>query len=522
MRGGPAAGFRNSSPLRLPDEATARPSSGFPAPYKGWNARGNLASMDPREAIVMDNMFPGVQDVSLRRGSEDWATGAPANIRTLLPYSGPSGDKLFAVTAANIYDVTAAGVIGAGVHAVTNSFWSYVNFSNSGGNWLAMVNGVDPYTIYSGAAWTTPAINNVLGADLNYLTVHQRRIWAIQKNSMDLWYLDIEAISGDASRFPVGALFKKGGHLVAIGSWTVDSGAGKDDLFAVVTSNGEIAVYGGTDPDSITTWSLIGVYDVAKPLGPRPLVNFGGDLLYLSVIGLVPMTKLTQSSLLNAADSVSFNIDGAFLAAGEDFASNFGWQPILHKTQNLLLVNVPVSPDTVSYQFVMNTITKAWCRFTGWDAACWAMSGSNIFFAGGDKVYRAWTGTNDSGAAITAQVAQAYSSFGMRGQKEISLVRPNIAFSNAVNVQIALDADFRSFSGRTELNYAPTTGSGIWGLSLWGGANWSGGPQPLDPKWTTVPGELGYLHSLRMQLVSSIASVTWTSTDFAARPAGIL
>lgn len=522
MRGGRSQGFRNSSPMNLPNEANAIPRAGFPAPYRGWNARGNLANMNPLEAIVMDNVFPGVQDVGLRRGSEDWATGFPANVRTLLPYSGPTGDKLFGVTNANIYDVTAAGAIGAGVHAVTNSFWSYVNFSNSGGNWLAMVNGIDAYTLYDGAAWTAPAITGVAGTALNYLTVHQRRIWAIQKNTMDLWYLGVESISGAATRFPVGALFKKGGYLKAIGSWTVDSGAGKDDLFAIVTSNGEIAVYAGTDPDSIATWSLIGVYDVAKPLGDRPLVNFGGDLLYLSVIGLTPMTKLTQSSLLNAADNVSYSIDGAFVAAGEDFPNNFGWQPLVHKTQNFLLINVPVSPDTLSYQFVMNTVTKAWCRFVGWNASCWAMSGNQLFFGGGTKVYRAWTGTSDSGVAITGQVAQAYSALGMRGQKEISLVRPNIAFSNAVNVQIALDADFKTFSGKTEVNYVPATGSGIWNLSLWDAANWSGGNQPLDPKWTTVPGELGYLHSLRMQFISSIASVTWTSTDFAARSAGIL
>jgi hypothetical protein len=43
---------------------------------------------------------------------------------------------------------------------------------------------------------------------------------------MDLWYLPIDSIAGAAHKFPVGALFKKGGHLVAIGAWTLDSGNG--------------------------------------------------------------------------------------------------------------------------------------------------------------------------------------------------------------------------------------------------------------------------------------------------------
>lgn len=522
MRGPRTVPRRNSPRLQLPSEANSAARPAFPAPYNGWNARGNLANMSPLDAIVLDNWFPGVQDVSVRKGSIDWSTGYAQNVRTLMSFSGKTADKLFAACSNGIFDATASGAVGAAVAACTNGFWSFVNFSSSGGNFLCLCNGVDAYKTFDGAAWATPAITGVAGTSLNYITAHQRRLWFIEKNTMNLWYLGTEAISGAATQFPVGAIFKKGGYLVAIGSWTVDSGAGKDDLFVIVTSNGEIAVYGGTDPSSAVTWALIGVYDAARPLGSRPLIDYGGDLLYLSKVGLQPMTKIAQSSLYNSSDAVSFKIDGAFLDAAGLYANNFGWQMIVHKAQNMLIVNVPVTSDALSYQFVMNTITKAWCRFTSWNASCFAVSGDNLYFGGGVKVYEGWTGHNDSGAAIIAQAAQAYSNLGIGGQKQIELVRPNIAFTQNINLQMAMDSDFRAFDGKTEINYIPLQGAGIWDSSLWDSALWDGGSGAFNPQWTTVPGKLGYLHSFRMQLTSSLSSSSWTSTDFVCRPAGIL
>lgn len=523
MRGYPAPKMRAGAKPWPSNEATARPFS-VPAPYKGWNARGNLANMDALEAIVLDNIFPGVQDVSVRKGCLDYSTDYPEDIKMLMPFSGATTNKLFAATDVGIYDATAGGVVGAAVAACTSGYWSYTNMSNAAGNWLCLCNGVDAYKTYDGAAWATPAITGVAGDTLNYLALHQKRLWFIEKNSMNLWYLAADAISGAATQFPVGSLFKKGGYVIAIGSWTVDSGAGSNDLFVIVSSNGEVAVYQGTDPASSATWALIGIYAQPQPLGNRPLVDYGGDLLYLSKVGLIPMSKVIQSTIVDRSETVSFKIDGAFIDAANEYAANTtDWHMVVHNAQNMLVVNVPVSSDPLlSYQFVMNTITKAWCRFTGWNATTWAILDGEIYFAGGDKVSIAWTGASDAGVSIVGQVAQAYSSLGQRGQKKISLVRPNIAFSSGVTVSMALDTDFQTFSGSTQITYQPTTAGAIWDLSLWDTGVWDSGTQILDPKWTTVPANMGYLHSFRMQLTSSTAEITWTSTDFAHQAGGIL
>lgn len=521
MRSGNVATADRTTFARPQNEATARPYS-HPSPYYGWNARGNLANMDPREAIQMDNIFPGVQTVGIRKGMIAWKTGAANNVESLLSYSGATTNKLFAATDVGIYNVTASGAFGAADVACTSGEWISLNIATAGGNFLFAVNGVDAAKTYDGAAWAVPVITVATSSTWNYVTLHKKRIWAVQKNTMNLWYLPVDSIAGAATLFPVGSLFKKGGYVVAIGAWTLDGGNGVDDFFVIATSNGEIAVYQGTDPASSATWALIGVYDVAKPVGSQPLLDYGGDLLYLSQIGLIPLSTLTQSTVIDRSKQISYNIDGAFLDAAENYSGVPGWQMLTHKAANLLIVNVPVSQDTLSYQFVMNTITKGWCRFIGWNARCWAEFNGEIYFGGGTVVYKAWTGTTDNEAPIQGAVMQAYAYLGSRQQKNVTLARPNFGIAGNAQLSIALDADFKTFNGETIFTYAPTSGGAIWDVDLWDTGLWDGGTATFEPKWTTIPGDLGYLHSFRLQITTSSGNFVWTSTDFATRIAGIL
>ena len=521
MRGGPARMSRGGPPVRPMNEATARTYS-LPAPYAGWNARGNIAAMKQTEAIQMDNIFPGIQTVSIRKGYVDWATACPETISSLMPYNGLTTSKLFAATAAGIYDVTSAGAIGAAAVACTGAFYESVNIATAGGNFLFAVNGVDLAKSYNGAAWAVPVITVANSANWNYVTLHKKRIWAVEKETMKLWYLPTESIAGAATVYPVGALFKKGGYVVAIGSWTLDSGSGSDDMFVIATSNGEIAVYQGTDPASSATWALVGVFDVPRPVGTKCFLDYGGDLLYLSMSGIIPMSKLVQSVVVDRSSELSYNIDGAFLLATETYSSVIGWQMVLHKRAGFLLVNVPATQNTVSYQFVMNTVTKAWCRFTGWNASCWADFNGDIYFASDKTVCLAWNSTSDAGNPITGTVYQAYSPLGYGGQKEVSLCRPNFNLSAAAQFAMALDADFQTFGGQTVFTYNPGSAGGIWDTSLWDSGIWDALGSSYESKWTTIPGNLGYLHSLRLQITTSSGNFDWTSTNYAFRPAGIL
>jgi hypothetical protein len=504
------------------NEAVAR-SYSHPAPYDGWNARGNLSNMKPTEAVQMDNIIPGVQQTYIRLGCLDWATGAPANITSLLTYASGTTNKIFASTDAGIYDVTVGGAIGAAAVACTNGRWVSINYTNSAGTaFLFAVNGVDSAKTYDGASWAVPAITVATSADWVHCWAHKHRIWAVEKNTMNLWYLPTDAIAGAAVKYPVGALFRKGGSLIAGGTWTIDGGAGVDDLMVIVTSRGEMAIYQGTDPASSASWALVGVFDVGEPVGNNPFVKFGGDLIYLSVTGLVPMSAMLQSPTLERTSLISYNIDGAFTDATGLYGNNFGWSMITFEHASLLIVNIPVSQDTLAYQFVMNTITKKWCRFTGWNATCWAEIGGDLYYAGGTTVTKAWSTLTDNGAPITISCYQAYAALGAYHQKSISLVRPNFGMAGATTIIAALDADFKTFQGQTQFTYVPDVGGAVWDVDLWDTGLWDSGISLWEPRWTTIPNDLGYLHSFRLQVTTSNGNFVWTSTDFAIRGAGIL
>jgi hypothetical protein len=119
--------------------------------------------------------------------------------------------------------------------------------------------------------------------------------------------------------------------------------------------------------------------------------------LYLSALGLLPLSKLLQSTLIDQSPLSVLTSTVRFLMLPNSYGSTIGWQMLTHGASNMLLVNVPVTQDVFSYQFVMNTITKAWCRFTGWNASCWAEFNGDIYFASGLKVIKANIGANDSG-----------------------------------------------------------------------------------------------------------------------------
>lgn len=514
----------NAIPQR--NAATGKTFS-LPAPVGGWNAQGNIAAMKGDEAIIMDNCFPGTQSVELRKGMIAHATSLPAPVRSLMAYNAGVVSRLFASTATEIYNVTSAGAVGAAATTCTDGFWQSINFTTSGGSYLYAFNGVDKPKLYDGATFididgvSTPAITGVTTTLLIRPAVHKKRIWVIEKNTMKLWYLPVESVGGAATAFPVGSIFRQGGHVVAIATWTLDAGSGVDDLFVIVTSEGEIAIYQGTDPSAAATWALVGVYNAGKPVGTQPLLNFAGDLLYLNKSGLYPLSRLLQSSVIDRTEALSSKIDQAFLDSFTAYGSNTGWQMILHKSANLLLVNIPVTSLSISYQYVMNTTTRRWCRFTNWNGFCWAILGDGLYFGAATTVEKAWTGTSDKGVAIQGTVAQAYNTLGDRDQKRIGMVRPIFQNSSTVSVRLSLDADFKTFPDFTEVNYS-NMDSGVWDTSLWDAGVWSSEEGNIEPRWHTVPGDMGYLHSFRLQITSSTSIFDWVSTRFLFQTGGVL
>lgn len=503
----------------------ATPAS-LPAPVGGWNARDPLAAMPPEDAIVLENWFPKAADVELRPGCEQWASGFVAEPKALMAWNGPTSRKLFASTATGIYDVTSATAIGASVSTVTTGYVQSANFNVAGGSYLIVVNGQDKLKLYNGTTWqdidgvSVPAITGLATTSLQNVAVLKKRLWFVQKNSMSAWYLPTAAIGGALAEFPLGQVFGRGGHLVAIGNWTIDGGDGSDDYGVFMSSEGEVAVYKGTDPASAATWQLVGVYYIGEPLGNNCFCKYGGDLLILCQNGLFPLSRALQSTTVDRSSALTAKIDTAFTEAATLYGGNPGWQAIAFPQGSLVLVNVPVT-DGYTEQYVMNSITGAWCKFTGWFATAWEVFDKQLYFASDTKTAKAWSGRSDFGAAVVGRAQQAYSYFKARSrQKHFKLVRPVVTLDGNVTLRIGMDTDYAVSEFTSLTTAAPLVGY-VWDTARWDQITWAPGNE-TKREWATIFAKECYAAALRLQCSTTSVNLKWTATDFVYETGGIL
>ena len=410
------------SPVRQKGVIAARVSQSvdMPAPTGGWDAVSPIANMPKDRAIVLDNWFPTPIDVRMRRGFSSFATSLGSGVvETVMPYNAPvnSDEKFFAAANSIIYDITSGGAGSSSVTGLTNNRWQYVNFTTTGGHFLWCCNGADaPRTYEASAGWATPSltITTYSSTDIIHVNAHKNRLWFVFVNSTVAGYLAVDSISGTVSNFDFGAQFTKGGYLVATATWTHDGGNGPDDYFVAVSSKGQVAIYQGTDPSSASTWSKVGVFDLGEPIGRSCFLKVAGDLALINADGVVPISRaIGQATAAQAAIALTKNINNKINEYSRDYKSNFGWQFIQYPRGNYVLLNIPLVEGDTQYQAVMNSLTGAWCRFTGQNANCWAIFRDNLYFGGnGGVVYLADTGGQDDGSLITATGQGAYSSYG--------------------------------------------------------------------------------------------------------------
>ena len=456
------------------------------------------------------------------------ATGAAPvsnQVETLMAYVSGSTNRLFAINSGSIWNVTTqnAATIVSTV-TLAGSRWNHINIATSGGNFLYMVNidGLDsPYT-YDGTTWSKPAITGVTTANLVNINAHKNRVWFIEKDTLRAWYLPTASIAGAVASLDLSAFFTRGGKLIAMATWTIDAGYGVDDLAVFMTSKGEVAVYRGTDPSSSTTWALVGIYWIGEPIGMRPHIKFSGDCLVITDDGIVPLSGALQSSRTNPRVAISDKIQSATASAADLYGSNFGWQMIPFPRQNMLLVNVPVSEGTTQEQYVMNTITQAWGRFTGWNANCWELFNEDIYFGGTDRtVMRAWSGTSDASVAIEGAALQAFNYFGSSGQqKRFPMLRPVFLATGAIPLSCRLNIDFDQNIVNTDFSNTAVVNGAVWDSAVWDIDTWQN-EFVQSTGWRGGNG-VGFCAAPEIGIRTANIHAKWVATDVVIEPGAIL
>lgn len=490
----------------------------LPAPVGGWNARNSLAEMPITDSPNIVNFFPLTTEIALRKGYSRYATGFSGQVDSLMAYYGGNTNKFFAVSSGNIYDISTAGAIGAPVvSGLTNSRWNYTNISTAGGTFIMCANGADKPRLYNGTTWTaidaasTPSITGVTTTLLRNTTLFKTRLFFIENNSLRAWYLPVNSVGGAASQIDVSAIATKGGFIVDHSTWTIDAGQGVDDYYTMVTSRGQVIIYQGTDPSSASTWALKGVWDLGTPVGNRCLYKMGGDVLYISQDGLVPLSGALQSSRVNPRVAITDKIQFAVSSAVSSYGSNFGWDLLYYAPENMLILNVPIGEGSGQEQYVMNTISMSWSKFTGWEANCWELYNDLPFFGGNGFVGKAWDTNSDNGSNINAVCIQAFSKFGSAGKlKRWTMAKPIFRANGTPSVGMSMNVDFDLNNSTQSLSFTPNN-NGLWGTGLWDVATW-GGDFNIIQNWQSFFG-IGYYGAPQLNIASQGVDVRWVSTD---------
>lgn len=546
-----------------------------PAPTKGLNAFDGIGFMPEGYALTLRNMFAQPYGCQVRRGYVQHCVGLGGEVESLMSHNTGASPKLYAMVTdgvvaahgpyhiqklenplhrgvpdadpvptamtATMYDVTAANAAGVSkITGLSNARWQHANFPNPAGVFLVACNGADNPIVID----PTSAIHRLAAGDGTNYTIsgvnpavwiqcysHQKRLWFVEKDSTQAWYLPPDQLFGTATGFNPGANWTRGGKLVQIITWTIDDGNGADDHIAFISSEGEVSIYQGLDPDDATTWGLQGVYFAGAPVsGNRVATRYGGDIFIITQFGTVYLSDLLKSTKINPGEAntgkyVQQSVSNAVTLHG----NQFGWQPFIFPGANMIIVNVP-NTDTTSFQYVQNDITKAWSEFLGYEANCWELHDQKPFYGSFGAVYRAWERATDNcvvqndgtyvpGADIRWESLTTFSFFNEGpNQKQFHMVRPNIVSEGQFSISFSTNVNFSfnaPLSPASFQSYVP----GKWDEGLWDVAVWAGGLRTFM-QWLGAEG-VGINAAIRM-LGRSSSETYWASVDWLYENGGVL
>ena len=494
----------------------SKPST-IPAPFKGINARDSVNLLGKGEAVELVNWIPFPDKLTLRLGSTVHATGFSGAPKCLLPFNSPTtGSNLFAGNASGIFDVTSAGAIGASVATLTNGECSPVNFSTAALNYLYVLNGVDTPKLYNGTTWQSVtdvsapiAITGVTTSELFAGMSFKTRLHFLRKEYAGFYYIPSGQAGGAATAFPLGQYLTKGGYIVAQNAWTIDGGSGQDDLYVLISSEGEVVIFGGTDPAAPSTWALKGVFQFARPMGKNCLLKQGGDLLILTESGIFPLSKSLLTSNAASISAITDKINRLITSATARLGSSWSWQLYSHLAGPFLIVN---TPESYGLQFVVHSQTGAWCKFEGWVSNCFCSFQGTTYMCVGTTVMKAFSGYTDNGVSIYGKAITAFNYFSGSGAVLTSeALRCLFLAAGSFNYGVELLTGFETGVAIVDTQEG-ISGAAIWDAFDWDEVAWAGESSPTR-NWITPPHNPDPEMALAL-IATSQGDLSWLSTDY--------
>jgi len=346
------------------------------------------------------------------------------------------------------------------------------------------------------------------GKNLTYVWKYRNRWFFIEANSMSAWYLPLNAVGGLLSEIPLSGAATKGGKLLWGATWSIDAGDGIDDKCVFCTDQGELLIFTGSDPSNINSWRQEGRYQVAPPMGMNAHTLIGGDLIILTVDGMVPISLAIQKDAgqMELA-TLTRMIKPLWRENVESPKRASPWTIKKWDEYGAFFVAIPGGTPGQRYCLASNNTTGAWCRFMGWDATCFIRMRADMFFGtqGGIVMQANRTGYDD-GAPYVATLVGGWEMFKAPSQ-QITLHQMRAIFTSRANEpfqpQLSATVDFQVvIPPPPEIGLDPGIAD-VWDEGLWDDALWDapglGRPPHRNTLWVSI-GMTGFAHAPIVQV----------------------
>lgn len=490
----------NAVPQRRAQGKTAQATT-IPPPTMGIDTTKAAGQLPPENCYYTFNMMPAERGMLLRKGYREHAIITEANpasddgTRTIFGYQaagvGSVGKKLFATTAEGIWDVTAYDTLptqevvftdttseagyGIVMHYIDQAGADYLWYSDS-------KNGLWEYTGASGT-WARPTgITGTIDiTKVCFVVNHKQRIWLIEEDSAQAWYLPVAAKAGAATAFYFGSKFPHGGILKGLYNWTIDGGDGVDDFLVAISSTGDVIPYKGTDPSTADTWGVVGSYYIGQtPEGRKIATEHSGELYMLSEYGLTSMSMLLQGvNTIDALSGVAAKIAQPLRAKMVSLRDEKGWDIRFCPSIGSIVITIPKEESQLNLAFVLNMTVNAWGYWRGVPLTCFVDHNNYIHFGDSANVVHIMDTTKDgvtiagdTGEPVKFSMLTSYQNYSQPAiLKQVQYIRPDFFSSQLPSYDSRALYDYDLSELNTLIASSSPSGS-VWDVGLWDSAIW--------------------------------------------------
>lgn len=329
--------------------------------------------------------------------------------------------------------------------------------------------------------YVTP-VTGVNPRNLVFGVIWQNRLWCVQRDTAKAWYGGVGAYTGTFTSFVFGARFRAGGPLLGLYNWTIDGGSGVQNSLVAISQAGDVVIYQGTDPSSSSTFGLKGVWSLgAVPAGRKIATDYGGDVLILTNVGILPLSKLAMGNpVFDRSQYATNKIANLFNTLASTYGRTRGWSLRIHPEDNALIVTIPsAGADASTTQLAMSLATRGWSQYRdlpmlsndAWLGKMYFGTADGRVCVNTDYMDDVRLATGFTPTPVQWAFLSAFSNLGSQRQKRVSSLAPSIISTTA---GVSYDIAARFNYDLTELSTVTASDPSGWDSALWDTAVWGG------------------------------------------------